>query len=50
MASWQDVENLESLTQLNLKLMMDALDDAIEQWQECREKLEKALLEESQLR
>ena len=44
MDKWQEVIDLENLTQLNLKIAQDALDDAIQYLQECRENLEKALL------
>jgi len=43
MGNWQQVSNLLELTLLNLKITMDALDDAIEYLVECQEKLEKAL-------
>ena len=41
--TWQDVENLEYLAQLNLKIASDALEDAIEHLTECRKRLEATL-------
>ena len=40
---WDDVIQLEDLAQLNLKICMDELDDAVEYLRECREKLEESL-------
>ena len=43
MSSWEDVKNLEELCQLNLKIAMDALDDAVEYCEDCRRNLEEAM-------
>jgi len=41
--TWQDVENLEELAQLNLQLASDALDEAIDYLNVCQEEFKKAL-------
>ena len=41
--TWQDVQNLEELAQLNLQLALDALDEAIDYLNVCQEEFKKAL-------
>jgi hypothetical protein len=48
--SWQDVTDLESLASLNTRLAEEMLDNVIEHLADCREKLESALANSSDLK